>query len=71
MQDKAEVWEAPRTMLVGVRVQLRPAGDTVDVNATVPVNPFNGATVIVEVAEAAAFTLTLVGLVVTEKSWTV
>ncbi len=71
MQDKADVWDAPRTMLVGVKVQVRPAGDTVDVNATVPVKPFIGATVIVEVAAVPAFTLTLVGLAVTEKSWTV
>ncbi len=71
MQDRAEVWEAPRTMLVGVKVQVRPAGDTVDVSATVPVNPFSGATVIVEVAAVPTLTLTVVGLAVTVKSWTV
>ena len=52
-------------MLVGLRVQVRPAGETVDVNATVPVNPFTGATVIVDVAVAPARALTLVGLAVT------
>ena len=55
-------------MLVGVRVQVRPAGDTVEVSATVPVNAFTGATVIVEVAVAPARALTLVGLAVTVKS---
>jgi len=58
-------------MLVGVRVHVNPAGDTVDVRATVPVKPFTGATVMVEVAAVPALTLTLVGLAVTEKSWTV
>ena len=55
-------------MLVGVRVQVRPAGDTVEVRATVPANAFTGATVIVEVAVAPARALTLVGLAVTVKS---
>jgi hypothetical protein len=58
-------------MLVGVRVHVNPAGETVDANATVPVKPLSGATVIVDVAAVPAFTLTLVGLAVTEKSWTV
>ncbi len=52
-------------MLDGVRVQVRPAGDIVEVRATVPVNPFTGATVIVEVAAAPASALILVGLAVT------
>ena len=55
-------------MLVGVRVQVKPAGETVEVRATVPVKPFNGATVIVETAAAPALALTLVGLAVTVKS---
>jgi hypothetical protein len=55
-------------MLEGVRVHVRPAGDTALVRATVPVNPFTGATVIVEVAATPTFTLTLVGLAVTVKS---
>jgi hypothetical protein len=49
-------------------VHVNPAGETVDANATVPVNPFNGPTVMVEVAAVPALTLTLVGLAVTEKS---
>ena len=71
MQDRAEVWDAPRTMLDGVRVQVRPAGETVEVRATVPVKPFTGATVIVEAAAVPALTLTLVGLAATVKSVTV
>ena len=66
--DRVEVCEAPRTMLFGVRVQVRPAGETVEVRATVPVNPPVGATVIVEVPAAPANALTLVGLAVTVKS---
>ncbi len=55
-------------MLVGVRVQVRPAGATADVRATVPVKPLTGATVMVEVAAVPAFTATAVGLAVTVKS---
>lgn len=58
-------------MLVGVRVHVRPAGDTALVRATVPVKPFTGATVIVEVAAMPTSTLAVVGLVVTLKSCTV
>jgi len=58
-------------MLVGVRVQVNPAGLTLDVRATVPVNPLTGATVMVEVAAVPALTATAVGLPVTEKSVTV
>ncbi len=68
MHDSAEVWEAPNTMLAGVRVQVRPAGETDEVRATVPVKPFTGATVIVEVAAVPALTATVVGLAVTVKS---
>ncbi len=57
-------------MLAGVNVQARPAGETDDVSATVPVKPLTGATVIVEVAAAPARTVTLVGLAVTVKSLT-
>jgi len=52
-------------MLVGDKVQVNPAGETVDVNATVPVKPFTGATVIVEVAVAPAKAVTDVGLALT------
>jgi len=49
-------------------VQVRPVGVTEEVRATVPVNPFTGATVIVEVAATPALAATLVGLAVTLKS---
>ncbi len=55
-------------MLDGVSVHVRPAGETVEVSVTVPVNPLIGATVIVEVPVAPARTVTLVGDAVTEKS---
>jgi len=71
VHDNAEVWLAPRTMLAGVRVQVRPAGETEEVRATVPVKPFTGATVIVEVAATPTLTLAVVGLAVTVKSCTV
>jgi len=58
-------------MLVGLNVHVSPAGDTVDVSATVPVKPLTGATVIVEVAVAPARALTAVVLAVTVKSWMV
>lgn len=70
VQDNADVWEAPSTMLVGESVQVRPAGEIEEVRATVPVNPLTGATVIVEVAATPTLTLAVVGLAVTEKSVT-
>ena len=66
--ERVDVCDAPRTILVGLKVQVSPAGDTVEVNATVPVNALTGATVIVEVAVAPARALTAVGLAVTVKS---
>ena len=71
MQDRVEVWLAPRTILGGDRVQVSPAGETVEVRATVPVNPFTGATVIVEVAAVPAVVVTAVGLAVIVRSVTV
>lgn len=58
-------------MLLGVRVQVNPEGDTDDVRATVPVKPSTGVTVIVEVAAVPAVVVTAVGLAVTVKSVTV
>jgi hypothetical protein len=58
-------------MLLGVRVQVKPvAGDIEDVRATVPVKPFTGATVIVEVPATPALTVRLVGAAARVKSWT-
>ena len=65
VHDSVEVWAAPRTTLVGLRVHVNPAGETVEVNATVPVKPLSGVTVIVEVADAPALAAILVGLAVT------
>ena len=58
-------------MLLGVRVQVNPAGDTELASATVPVNPLTGATVIVEEAAVPTVVVTAVGLAATVKSWTV
>ncbi len=55
-------------MLVGLSVHAKPAGETVEVKATVPVSPFTGATVIVEVAVVFARAVTLVGDAVSVKS---
>jgi len=66
-----EVWEAPRTILVGVRVDVKQAGETALVSATVPVNPLTGATVIAEVPAVPTVVVTEVGLAATVKSFTV
>ena len=69
--DRVDVWDAPRTMLAGVRVQVKPAGETAEASATVPVNPLTGATVIVDVAAVPTVVVTAVGLAATVKSVTV
>jgi len=59
-------------MLAGVRVQVKPLeGEMEEVRATVPVKPFTGVTVIVEVPAVPAVVVTDVGLAVTVKSVTV
>jgi hypothetical protein len=58
-------------MLLGVRVQVRPDGETDVVNVTVPVKPLRGATVMVEVAVVPLEVVTDVGLAVTVNSVTV
>jgi hypothetical protein len=70
LHDSVEVCVAPRVTLVGLRVQVRPARETDEVRLTVPVNPFTGATVIVEVPIAPARIVTAVGLAVIWKSGT-
>jgi hypothetical protein len=53
-------------------VQVSPvAGETVSVKETAPVKPWRDVVVMVEVPEAPARTVTLVGLAETAKSWTV
>jgi len=69
VHDRVDVPEPP-VMLVEVRVHDRLVELVVTARVTVPVNPLTGATVIVEVPAALTFTLTLVELAVTVKSWT-
>lgn len=71
LQARVEVWAAPSTTPAGLSVQVRTARETVEVRATVPVNPFTGETVIVEVADPPALAAMLVGLAATVKSVTV
>jgi hypothetical protein len=58
--DKVELPDPPTTE-VEDSVQTRLVELVVTARVTVPVNPFNGATVIVEVPLAPAFTVELVG----------
>jgi len=74
VHDRVEVLLviAPRAMLVGERVQVRPAeGETVAVRETVPVKPLKPETVIVEGPAEPDETLRVVGFAATVKSWTV
>ena len=67
MQDKVDVPD-PVT-LVGVRVHVRPvAGDMVAARLTVPLKPLRAVTVTVEVPEAPARIVTVVGLAAIVKS---
>ena len=54
--------------LVGVRVQVRPAGEMLEVSETIPLKPLTVATVMVEVPEPPALKLMLVGLAEIVKS---
>jgi len=64
--------EVPRVAPVGDRVQAKPVeGETVSVRATVPAKLWTDVTVILEVPEIPARSVTLVGLADTVKSWTV
>ena len=72
MHERVLVPVEPNVTLVGERVQLRPVtGEIAAVSVTVPVNPWMFDTNTVEVPSDPAFTVTLVGLSATEKSWTV
>jgi hypothetical protein len=57
-------------MLAGVKVHVEPAGVAVEVRATVPVNPFTGATVIVKLQLEPTGAVHEAGLAATVKSWT-
>jgi len=63
VQDRMDVPEPP-VRLAGVSVQ----AELSETRATVPVNPFSGDTVIVEVPAEFTATVTLVGLAEIEKS---
>ncbi len=54
-----------------LKEHVRPVGETVVARVTVPVKPFTGATVTVEIPVTPALTVTLAGLAVTVKSVTV
>lgn len=63
---------ATSVTLAGLSEQVRPVeGETDDVNVTVPVKPFTGATVIVEAPAAPTDTATVVGLADRVKSGTI
>jgi hypothetical protein len=64
LHDSVEVPEPP-AMEVADRVQDRFVELVVTARVTAPVKPLSGATVMVNVAVAPAFTFTLVGLAVT------
>jgi hypothetical protein len=72
VQERVEVpelVELVKTILVGDSTHVRPVeGETVVERATVPVNPFTAARVIIEVPADPTVTLTLVGLADTLKS---
>ena len=72
MHESVLVPVLPNVRLDGERVQLRPVlGEMPVVRLTVPVNPWIVVTKTVEIPDAPAFAITLVGLTVTVKSWTV
>ena len=59
-------------MLVVLRVHVSPLDGEIDVErVTVPLKPLTAVTVTVDVPEAPALIVTLVGLAVIVKSWTV
>ena len=68
-QEREEVPEPP-AMLVEDNVHDRLVELVVTASVTVPVKPFTGATVIVDVPVTPALTVTLVALAVTVKSCT-
>ena len=57
--------------LAGLRLQARPAGETVEARLTTPAKPLTGAIVMVDVPVAPALMVTLVRLAEIVKSWTV
>lgn len=71
LQERVAVPEAPRLIEDVENVQVNPEDGEVEfVRATVPVKPFADVTLIVELPTAPAKTVTLDGVAVTVKSWT-
>lgn len=72
LQESVEETEVPRVTLEGVRLQVRPLeGDAAAAIVTVPVKPCNAGravTVMVDVPDVPALTVTAVGPAVTAKS---
>jgi hypothetical protein len=69
--DSVEVPDVPSATLVGDSVQVSPVdGETAEVRATVPVNPWSELMVTVEVPETPARKVTVVELAETVKSCT-
>ena len=67
--DRVEFCEIPRVRPAGVSEQVKPvAGDIEDAKATVPVKPFAGATVMVEVLATPALAVRFVGVAAIVKS---
>lgn len=72
LQERVVVPEVPRLIEDVENVQVNPDDGEVEfVKATIPVKPFTDVTLIVELPKAPANTVTLDGLAVTAKSWTV
>jgi hypothetical protein len=69
VHDRVEVPDPP-VMDLAVKVHDRLVELVVTARVTVPVNPFNGATVTLEMLATPAFTVALVGLAARVKSWT-
>jgi hypothetical protein len=72
LHDSVLVPEVPSVTLVGERVQVRPVlGETLALRVTVPVKPRTLVTTMVDVPAAPVLAVTLDGLDVIVKSWTV
>ncbi len=68
LQDRVDLPEPP-VIVIGESVQTRFVELVVTERVTVPLKPFTGATVIVELPVSLEFTVTVVGLAVIVKSW--
>lgn len=72
LHESVLVPDVPRVTLVGDRLHVSPlVGVTLALRATVPVKPFTLVTTTVDVPADPALVVTLEGLILTVKSWTV